>query len=362
MQNSVNHAVKNYNNSMFDTIMLIKDTIVKVYKTFFLYNYITYLSYNMNIQKGNNMNKQKIMMLFSGLSIAGNVLAFQPHSLTISENFKNPIGFYDNNPTFSWQLSKEIKLQKSYQIQVFDKDSNEKIWDSNLINSEQSAFIQYTGKKFNSRQQLLWRVRIKNNKNKLSDWSNFASFELGLLKNSDWQAKWIRNKYIAENNKIEIIKAIYGSLDNTENQIDVTHKISSFVKNKKYHFKVNNKLFPEDPAPKKTKYLVVEYILNDKKITKKIIKNKTISLIKQPVFKCEYFRKKFITKKEIKQARLYITAKGLFTAYINGEKIGNDYLTPNWTPYAKRIDTLSYDITNNLKNGDNIINATLAEG
>ena len=64
-------------------------------------------------------------------------------------------------------------------------------------------------------------------------------------------------------------------------------------------------------------------------------------------------RKEFIIPSKIKNARVYITGLGNYVLYINGHKIGNDLLTPGWTDYRKRIQYQVYDITDQLKKGDN---------
>ena len=77
----------------------------------------------------------------------------------------------------------------------------------------------------------------------------------------------------------------------------------------------------------------------------------------------QYLRNSFEVKGEVKQARLYITAKGLFKPYLNGDEIaGEDVMTPGWTPYAKRVESLTYDITDNIVQGENAIAASLAGG
>lgn len=77
----------------------------------------------------------------------------------------------------------------------------------------------------------------------------------------------------------------------------------------------------------------------------------------------QYLRNSFEVKGEVKQARLYITAKGLFKPYLNGAEIaGEDVMTPGWTPYAKRVESLTYDITDNIVQGENAIAASLAGG
>ncbi|WP_136480768.1 alpha-L-rhamnosidase [Cognatitamlana onchidii] len=80
------------------------------------------------------------------------------------------------------------------------------------------------------------------------------------------------------------------------------------------------------------------------------------------LFRPQYLRNDFKLDIEVKKARLYITSKGVFQAQINGQKIGNDVLTPGWTPYHKRIETLTYDVTENLQNDKNSIGIILAEG
>jgi len=75
-----------------------------------------------------------------------------------------------------------------------------------------------------------------------------------------------------------------------------------------------------------------------------------------------YFRKEFAVKKKIKRATLYATAKGLYEAYINGEKVSGDVFTPGWTDYNKRIYFNTYDVTGLLKKGKNAIGSILGEG
>ena len=61
-------------------------------------------------------------------------------------------------------------------------------------------------------------------------------------------------------------------------------------------------------------------------------------------------------------ARLCITALGLYEAYINGKRVGDDYLTPGWTDYAKRVQYQVYDVTGHLQSGENILGAILGDG
>lgn len=67
-------------------------------------------------------------------------------------------------------------------------------------------------------------------------------------------------------------------------------------------------------------------------------------------------------EKNIKSARLYATARGIYEFHINGERLGNDYFNPGFTEYSKTIMYQSYDVTNMLQKGKNAIGAMLSSG
>ena len=74
------------------------------------------------------------------------------------------------------------------------------------------------------------------------------------------------------------------------------------------------------------------------------------------------FRKEFNANKKIVSAIAYITAHGLYEAQINGQRVGDAYLTPGWTAYKKRLQYQTYDVTSLLKTGSNAIGVTLGSG
>jgi alpha-L-rhamnosidase len=74
------------------------------------------------------------------------------------------------------------------------------------------------------------------------------------------------------------------------------------------------------------------------------------------------FRKVFKLDHKIRAAHLYVTAHGVFEAQINGKRVGNDYFTPGWTSYNKRIQYQVYDVTSMLKKGDNATGVTIGDG
>ena len=73
-------------------------------------------------------------------------------------------------------------------------------------------------------------------------------------------------------------------------------------------------------------------------------------------------RKQFDIHKKIRSAVAYITAHGLYEAQINGQRVGDAYLTPGWTSYNKRLQYQTYDVTDLLKEGNNAIGVMLGNG
>ena len=73
-------------------------------------------------------------------------------------------------------------------------------------------------------------------------------------------------------------------------------------------------------------------------------------------------RKEFAPGKSVQSATAFITAHGMYEAYINGRRVGDAYLTPGWTVYPKRLQYQTYDVTNLLSSGKNAIAVTLGSG
>ena len=75
-----------------------------------------------------------------------------------------------------------------------------------------------------------------------------------------------------------------------------------------------------------------------------------------------YLRKEFALAKTIKQARLYISAQGLYQVEINGSRVGDQEFTPGWTSYDTRLQYQTYDITSLLNQNQNAIGIVLGDG
>lgn len=83
---------------------------------------------------------------------------------------------------------------------------------------------------------------------------------------------------------------------------------------------------------------------------------------KKKRYPVDCFKRDFQLNKDIKSARLYITACGIYEATLNGDRVGNFILAPGHTDYRKRIQYQTYDVTNQLTKGDNVLAVELADG
>lgn len=79
---------------------------------------------------------------------------------------------------------------------------------------------------------------------------------------------------------------------------------------------------------------------------------------------CLKFSKVFSLKEcDVKKsARLYICALGVYEVYINGEKVGYEYLAPGYHSYDCHLQTFTYDVTKYLKSEANLIEIYCADG
>lgn len=114
-----------------------------------------------------------------------------------TEMLVNPQNIDCPSPRLSWEILSDVRdvRQVSYHILVstsLEKLNREEgdLWDTGDVASDQSAYISYGGDMLDSRTQCYWKVRVKTNKG-ISAWSEPASWEMGLLHPSDWQAVWI---------------------------------------------------------------------------------------------------------------------------------------------------------------------------
>lgn len=203
------------------------------------------------------------------------------------ENKANPLGVDQVHPDLTWStLSDGFQVQQTaFEIRVATSEAALKkgkhlAWESGKVNSNQSVHVPYNGQALICAQKYYWQVRVWDNQGHVSDWSKAGFWQTGLLKKSDWKAKWIEPGYNGD--------AVFR------------------------------------PSP--------------------------------------MLRKAFVARKKIASATAFITAHGLYEAFINGKKIGDAYLTPGWTSYHNRLQYQAYDVTDLIKGGNNAIGVLLGSG
>jgi alpha-L-rhamnosidase len=73
-------------------------------------------------------------------------------------------------------------------------------------------------------------------------------------------------------------------------------------------------------------------------------------------------RKEIAVNKKIKRAFYYASAQGIYEAHINGKKVGNQIFAPEFTDYDNHLQYQTFDVSNLLQNGTNVLGTILADG
>ncbi|NEW81991.1 MAG: family 78 glycoside hydrolase catalytic domain [Mariniphaga sp.] len=219
----------------------------------------------------------------------------------------NPLGIEAMNPRFSWVINSNERetRQSAYQILVADSPEKLKknignIWDSKIVKSDRSIQVEYAGSTLSSEKKYYWKVKIYNQAEKASSWSEPAIWQMGLLSVNYWdKASWIGFENLPDSMKV--VPGVHGDGN-----------------------KLGNKAAKRSIVP--------------------------------------IFRKEFSVEKKIKSATLYISGLGHYEATINGVKVGQSFLAPGWTNYDKVCLYNSYDVTPQLKEGKNAIGVIVGNG
>jgi hypothetical protein len=221
-------------------------------------------------------------------------------------NLENAMGI-SKEPDFGWIVSSGIRgaAQTAYQIFLDTDEKNLKsettcLWNSGKVSSSKSAWIGYSGPALKPSNQYFWKVRLWDNNDKPSGWSESAFFITGLFEKDDWSnAKWIGYEEIPDS--LLLVPGVHGNGNNLG----------------------------------------------------EIAKKRTV---------IPYFRKEFKVDKKVSKALVFVCGLGHYELYINGEKIGDRFLSPGWTNYQKTCYYNTFDITGNLKRGQNVIGTIVGNG
>jgi alpha-L-rhamnosidase len=244
------------------------------------------------------------LLFFCLTAITGFAQPLTVHNLRC-EAKQNPIGIDATNPRLSWELRSPQNnvLQTAYRILVADDatllDKNTgNIWDSKKISSAASTQVEYKGKSLQPVKKYFWKVMVWDNKGNMSSWSNNAVWQMGLLSAADWK----NAKWIG-----------YEEIEDSSIIVPLIHGGG------KKSLGARRNILP-------------------------------------------MLRKNFLVQKEVKNATAFICGLGHFEMSINGEKIGDHFLDPGWTNYNKHALYVSFDITDQLKQGNNAIGVMLGNG
>lgn len=209
------------------------------------------------------------------------------------ELLRNPLGLDVLNPSFSWELQSPEKGKKQIAYQILVSDDSMKLrnnqgdwWNTGKVKSGETNHIVYKGAGLRSGQYYFWKIKVWDEKNRESGWSEIQYWSMGLLSRSDWKAKWIG--------------------------VDSINPATDF----------DRYIIPPSPL----------------------------------------LRKAFKIQKEVKRATLFASALGLYEIHLNGNRVGDHILAPEWTDYTKRVQYQTYDVTSLLTPSENAIGAVLADG
>ena len=226
---------------------------------------------------------------------------------TSCEYQADPLLIEECSPRFGWELEgRKGTMQSAYAIEVED-ESGALVWQSGKVESDQSQLIPYMGAELNPLCRYRWRVRVWNEKDKASRWSDYASF--GTAPTTEWleEARWI------------------GA---------ITYADARMPEGRKFHGGELKK--PEVRA--------------------------AWEAVDSLAWRSILLRKEFAAEKRIEAATVYVCGLGHYELSINGEKIGDGEFTPLWSDYHKTVYYNAFDVTEHLRKGENALGVLLGNG
>ena len=116
----------------------------------------------------------------------------------VCEYLVNPLGLETQTPRLSWHLedSRLDAKQTAYRLVAASSAAKlaagkHDLWDTDRVASADTLDIVYAGKRLKSRSAVFWRIMVWDKDGVASDWSETATFEIGLFGKGDVTAQWI---------------------------------------------------------------------------------------------------------------------------------------------------------------------------
>jgi alpha-L-rhamnosidase len=309
------------------------------------------------------------------------------------EYLTNPLGIDTERPRLSWTIRSERRgeTQTGYQVlvaatpELLAQDQGD-LWDSGKVASDRQNQIEYAGKALESKARCHWKARIWDRDGKASVWSAPALWTMGLLAPDAWQAQWIGLEDMIPDNafaneitegKLFVKKAIYSAQDKSK-AVDIAELLNKKIDKGTLGATIKPEALGVNPGSGQ-QHLVVEYEYNGKSCTMETPTAHTLGDIYLPSGTMymdtpeglkerqrwaipRQFRKEFRADKVLKHAALSVTALGLYEFRINGKRVGDHLLAPEWTDYNKRVQYQTFDVTGLVKPGDNAMGAIAGNG
>jgi len=153
--------------------------------------------------------KFRNVVLISFLLMATVALRAELTVTSLKTDYKtDPLGIDNPQPKLSWVIQSDQMntMQDSYEIRsaLSLKDlrrGNNLLWTTGQVSSSQSIHVKYGGPPLSSFQRVYWQIRIRDNHGKKSDWSEPAFWEMGIMKDTDWEADWISHTWKEDEKK-----------------------------------------------------------------------------------------------------------------------------------------------------------------
>lgn len=124
----------------------------------------------------------------------------RPVQLTC-EYLTNPLGIDTLRPRLAWKLATSAPAERgarqaAYHLLVAADPATlasgkGDLWDSGTVRSAASTFVPYAGRALTTRTRAFWKVRVWDEVGRPSAWSAPAGWSMGLLKPTDWAARWV---------------------------------------------------------------------------------------------------------------------------------------------------------------------------
>ena len=136
--------------------------------------------------------KRLLLLLLSCVTTVWGAAAQPVVSQLRCEHLTDPVGMGERRPMLSWIVSDASRrgvMQQAYEVRV--EMNGRTVWKSGKVESSESAGIFYDGEPLVSNMRYVWKVRVWDDRGKVSAWSRPASWHTGLFEKAEWQARWI---------------------------------------------------------------------------------------------------------------------------------------------------------------------------